>query len=135
MYKNLGIAVGVGALIILGAFFLRENPKSNATGTQSATTISSNVSMEGEKQVVTIGAKGGYLPEVSVAKAGVPTIVRFNTTGTFDCSASVRIPNKDVSQVLPQTGTTDIDIGINQKGPLEGSCGMGMYPFHIEFVE
>lgn len=133
MQKNLIVAVGVGALIILGAFFLRGDRVDTAK--VIPTDITSNVSMEGEKQVVAIGAKGGYLPEVSVAKAGVPTIVRFNTTGTFDCSASVRIPTRDVSQVLPQTGTTDIDIGINQKGPLEGSCGMGMYPFQIEFVE
>lgn len=133
MQKNLIVAVGVGVLIILGALFMRGD---RADTTKVAPTdITSNVSMEGEKQVVTIGAKGGYLPEVSVAKAGIPTIVRFNTTGTFDCSASVSIPGRDVSQVLPQTGTTDIDIGINEKGPLEGSCGMGMYPFEIEFVE
>lgn len=133
MQKNLIVAVGVGALIIVGAFLMREKPAD--TEAVVPTTITDNVSMEGEKQVVTIGAKGGYLPEVSVAKAGVPTIVRFNTTGTFDCSASVSIPSRDVSQVLPQTGTTDIDIGTNQKGPLEGSCGMGMYPFQIEFIE
>lgn len=133
MHKNLGIAVGVGVLIIMGAFFLRE--KSVDTAKVIPTSITSNVTMEGEKQVVTIDAKGGYLPEVSVAKAGVPTIVRFNTMGTFDCSASVSIPSRDVSQVLPQTGTTDIDIGINQKGPLTGNCGMGMYPFQIEFIE
>ncbi len=133
MQKNLIVAVGVGVLIIVGAFLMRE--KQVDTVKVVPTDITSNVSMEGEKQIVAINAKGGYLPEVSVAKAGVPTIVRFNTTGTFDCSASVRIPTRDVSQVLPQTGTTDIDIGINQKGPLEGSCGMGMYPFEIEFVE
>ncbi|QQR64490.1 cupredoxin domain-containing protein [Candidatus Kaiserbacteria bacterium] len=133
MNKNLGIAVGVGVLIIMGAFFLRE--KSTETSIVVPTTITSNVTMEGEKQVVMIDAKGGYLPEVSTAKAGVPTIVRFNTTGTFDCSASVRIPSRDVSQILPQSGTTDIDIGVNEKGPLEGSCGMGMYPFQIEFIE
>lgn len=132
--KNTLFAISVGIVIIGGAFFLRGNPQENG-GTHTATSITSNVTMEGEKQVVMIDAKGGYLPEVSVAKAGVSTIVRFNTTGTFDCSASVRIPSRDVSQVLPQTGTTDIDIGINQKGPLEGSCGMGMYPFQIEFIE
>ena len=132
MNKNLGIAVGVGVLIIVGAFFLREKPVD--TTKVVPTDVTSNVTMEGEKQIVAIDAKGGYLPEVSAAKAGVPTIVRFNTTGTFDCSASVRIPSRDVSQVLPQTGTTDIDIGINQKGFLEGSCGMGMYPFQVEFI-
>lgn len=132
--KNTLIAVSIGIVIIGGALFLRGNPQENG-GTPTATGITSNVTMEGEKQVVMIDAKGGYLPEVSVAKAGVPTIVRFNTTGTFDCSASVRIPSRDVSQVLPGTGTTDIDVGVNQTGPLEGSCGMGMYPFSIQFIE
>jgi plastocyanin domain-containing protein len=132
--KSIGIAAVIGVSIVFLALFLHENPQENK-GVQTATGISSNVRMEGGKQIVAIDAKGGYLPEVSVAKAGVPTVVRFNTTGTFDCSASVRIPSMDVSQTLPQTGTTDIDIGINQKGPIEGSCGMGMYPFHIEFVE
>lgn len=133
MYRNLGIALGIGLLIIGGALLLRIKPSS--TEKVIPTSMTSNVFMEGEKQVVTIDARGGYLPEISVAKAGVPTIVRFNTTGTFDCSASVRIPSRDVSQILPQTGTTDIDVGINPTGPLTGNCGMGMYPFEIEFIE
>jgi plastocyanin domain-containing protein len=125
-------AVGVGAIIILGAMMLREK----SIDTQVIPTqVTKNVTMEGEKQIVMIDAKGGYLPEVSVAKAGVPTTVRFNTTGTFDCSASVRIPSRDISEVLPQSGTTDIDVGVQQVGPLEGSCGMGMYPFSITFIE
>jgi plastocyanin domain-containing protein len=125
-------AVGVGAIIILGAMVLREK----SIDTQVIPTqVTKNVTMEGETQVVMIDAKGGYLPEVSVAKAGVPTTVRFNTTGTFDCSASVRIPSRDISEVLPQSGTTDIDVGAQQVGPLEGSCGMGMYPFSITFIE
>jgi plastocyanin domain-containing protein len=125
-------AVGVGAIIILGAMVLREK----SIDTQVIPTqVTKNVTMEGEKQIVMIDAKGGYLPEVSVAKAGVPTMVRFNTTGTYDCSASVRIPSRDISEVLPQSGTTDIDVGVQQVGPLEGSCGMGMYPFSITFIE
>lgn len=133
MNKYSIFAVGVGAIIILGAIMLRE--KFIDTQMAVPTQMTNNITMEGEKQVVMIDAKGGYFPEVSVAKAGVPTIVRFNTTGTFDCSASVRIPHMDVSEVLPQSGTTDIDLGVQQVGPLEGSCGMGMYPFSITFIE
>jgi len=133
MNKYSIFAVGVGAIIILGAIMLRE--KFIDTQMAVPTQMTNNITMEGEKQVVMIDAKGGYFPEVSVAKAGVPTIVRFNTTGTFDCSASVRIPHMHVSEVLPQSGTTDIDLGVQQVGPLEGSCGMGMYPFSITFIE
>lgn len=92
-----------------------------------------NVSVENGTQIITIQAKGGYQPRVSTAKAGIPTIIRFDTNGTFDCSSSVRIPSMDIDQVLPQSGSTDIDVGIQTVTTLQGTCGMGMYPFQIEF--
>jgi plastocyanin domain-containing protein len=92
-----------------------------------------NVSVVDGKQIVEINAKGGYQPRKSLAKAGIPTIIRFNTNGTFDCSASVRIPSMNISKVLPNTGTTDIDIGVQKTGILQGTCGMGMYPFEVDF--
>ncbi len=85
------------------------------------------------KQVVEIRAKGGYTPRRSVAKAGVPTILRFNTKGTFDCSSSIRIPSLNISKNLPPSGVTDIDVGSAKIGMLQGTCGMGMYPFEIDF--
>ncbi len=92
-----------------------------------------NVSIVDGKQIIEITTKGGYQPRKSIAKAGIPTIIRFNTKGTFDCSSSVRIPSLGISKSLPQTGTTDIDIGSGKLGTLQGSCGMGMYPFEVEF--
>ena len=42
-----------------------------------------NVSVVDGKQVIEIRAKGGYQPRRSIAKAGIPTVIRFNTNGTF----------------------------------------------------
>lgn len=95
---------------------------------------SSNVKMVEGKQVVEIKAKGGYLPRVSVVEAGVPTILRFNTAGTFDCSSVVSIPSRKITKTLPASGSTDIDLGILEEGILKGSCGMGMYPFELRVV-
>ena len=92
-----------------------------------------NVTIVDGKQIIEIKAKGGYQPRRSIAKAGVPTILRFNTSGTFDCSSAVRVPSLNISKTLPQTGVTDIDIGVGQAGTLQGMCGMGMYPFEVEF--
>ena len=39
----------------------------------------------------------------------------------------------DISKNLPQSGVTDIDIGSQEVSILQGTCGMGMYPFEIEF--
>ena len=93
----------------------------------------SNVSISGTQQVITITAKGGYQPRNSMAKSGVPTILRFNTSGTFDCSSSIRIPSLGIVKMLPPSGSTDIDLGVQPVGTLRGSCGMGMYPFSINF--
>lgn len=92
-----------------------------------------NVSIVDGKQIIEIKAKGGYQPRKSVAKAGIPTILRFDTNGTFDCSSSVRIPSMDISKSLPLSGTTDIDIGSQKVATLQGTCGMGMYPFEVDF--
>lgn len=102
------------------------------TGT-SPTPAVNNVSIVDGKQIIVIKAKGGYQPRHSVAKAGVPTILRFDTEGTFDCSSSVRVPSMNISKLLPQTGTTDIDIGTQKVSLLQGTCGMGMYPFEVDF--
>jgi len=92
-----------------------------------------NVSVSDGKQIIYIHAKGGYQPTKSSAKAGLETILRFDTAGTFDCSSSVRIPSMNISKILPQTGSTDINIGVQPAGLFQGTCGMGMYPFEVEF--
>lgn len=122
------ISVIMAVVLIGGAFILARNGPSGA-GTASA----NNVSIVDGKQIIEITARGGYQPRKSVAKAGVPTVIRFVTKGTFDCSSSVRIASLGISKSLPQTGSTDIDIGTGKLGTLQGSCGMGMYPFEVEF--
>lgn len=92
-----------------------------------------NVSVINGQQIIEISVKGGYAPRKSLAKAGLPTIIRFQTAGTFDCSAAVRIPSLRISRNLPFSGVTDIAIGEPLPGTLQGSCGMGMYHFAITF--
>lgn len=92
-----------------------------------------NVFMENGKQIIKIRAKDGFSPVHSVAKAGVPTILRIDTNGTFDCSSVVRIPSLNISENLPMSGITEIDIGSHKIAKLQGTCGMGMYPFDIRF--
>jgi plastocyanin domain-containing protein len=122
------LAVIIGVVIIGGALLF------TGKGSPKVTDVPvNNVTIVDGKQIIEISAKGGYQPRKSVAKAGIPTIIRFDTKGTFDCSSSVRIPSMNISQILPQSGSTDIDIGTQQVAVLKGSCGMGMYPFEIDF--
>jgi plastocyanin domain-containing protein len=122
------ISVIVAVVLIGGAFML-----TRSGGDTSQVTNANNVNIVDGKQIIEISAKGGYQPRKSIAKAGIPTIIRFNTKGTFDCSSSVRIPSMNISKSLPQTGSTDIDIGSQKVATLQGTCGMGMYPFEVEF--
>ena len=122
------ISIIVAVVLIGGAFALSRGSSSTDNSVPA-----NNVSVVDGKQIIEIRAKGGYQPRKSIAKAGMPTILRFNTAGTFDCSSSVRIPSLNISKGLPQSGSTDIDIGTGQLGTLQGSCGMGMYPFEVEF--
>jgi plastocyanin domain-containing protein len=119
--KGILIAIVVSAVLIGGAVVLSN---SNGRAPVEQAVKENNVSIVDGVQIVEIDAKGGYLPRKSIAKAGVPTVIRFNTTATFDCSSSVRIPSMDISKLLPQTGSTDIDVGVQDVGPLEGSCGI-----------
>lgn len=125
--KTTIISVIIAVVFIGGAFVISR--KGDTTQIANA----NNVTIVDGKQIVDIKAKGGYQPRKSTAKAGIPTIVRFDTDGTFDCSSSVRIPSMDISKNLPQSGTTDIDIGSQEVATLQGTCGMGMYPFEIDF--
>jgi len=125
--KSIVFSIIVAVVFIAGAFMLARGdgttPVANAN----------NVTIVDGKQIIEISAKGGYQPRKSVAKAGMPTIIRFNTKGTFDCSSSVRIPSMNISKNLPNSGITDIDVGSQQVATLQGTCGMGMYPFEVEF--
>ena len=128
--KSTTIAILSAAIIIGGAIFLTS--KGRAT-TADAGPAANNVTMVDGKQIIDVTVKGGYSPKKSVAKAGVPTILRFTTNGTFDCTSGVRIPSMGISKTLPSTGTTDIDIGSPTVATLQGVCSMGMYPFEVDF--
>ena len=119
------IAVGIliaGAIMFSGS---SSSPKDIPT--------KENVSVVDSKQIIEIKAKGGYVPRATKARAGMPTTLRFNTNGTFDCSSFVRIPSMNITKILPNSGTTDIDLGSPQVGTLQGTCGMGMYRFSVLF--
>lgn len=119
----------VVAALLMGGYIVK-----NIAGTpqeQRGSVPANNVSVVDGTQIITLTAKGGYLPTVSTVKAGLPTVLRVNTTGTFDCSSAIRIPSLNVAKNLPATGSTDITLGTLSTGTISGNCGMGMYPFQI----
>lgn len=93
-----------------------------------------NVKIVGEKQIIEISVKGGYTPRKTIAKAGVSTILRMKTSGTFDCSSSLMIPQLNYRKILSSSGVEDIEIPASKAtGVIRGLCSMGMYNFEIDF--
>lgn len=126
---SLGLIVGIG-IIFIGS---SKNNK-NTSSVNSKTEQVQNVSIRDGIQYVTIDAKGGYLPRVSNAKAGIPTKLIVKTNGTYDCSATLSIKSIGYQKILPRTGEEVIDLGIPKAGePITGVCGMGMYNFVMNF--
>ena len=125
--KTTTVAIIIAGVIIGGAIMF------SSKGDSSNTVNANNVSVVDGKQIITINAKGNYQPEKSIAKAGIPTVLRFVTNGVFDCSSSIHIPSMGIYKSLPSTGNTDIDVGTPQTTTLEGTCGMGMYRFEVDF--
>lgn len=122
------LVFGVGG-IALGAFGrvkLRQPTPAESANAES------NVFVADGKQIVDIKVKAGYQPQTSAVKAGVPTILRFETNGTFDCSSTIRIPSLGITQTLPSSGATNVAVGALPEGKLQGTCGMGMYQFSID---
>lgn len=123
------ISVVVSGLLVGAAFWFSSAGPSD-TGSDGA----SAVSVIDGTQFVDITAKGGYAPRRVVATAGLPTVLRVGTSGTFDCSASLVIPRLSYQKFLQPSGTEDIVITSEQaQGTLQGLCSMGMYGFQIVF--
>lgn len=129
------VSIVVIVIGLFGIIWMLDKGRSSSASSQqtNAETLVNNVSTKDGKQVIEILAKGGYSPKQSIAKAGVPTILKFKTNGTYDCSSAMRIPSLNISKNLPGTGETEIEIGPQEVGKLSGTCSMGMYFFEIDF--
>lgn len=123
----------LAAVIIIGGIYVLTDSGGVDAPVPAASGGVNNVGIVGGVQIVEITARGGYKPRVSLAQAGMPTTIRFDGRGSFDCSSAVRIPSLGISKTLAYDAVTDIDVGVQQVGTLKGSCGMGMYPFEIQF--
>lgn len=123
---TIALVIGIGIIFLGGS--------KNNTENELVQTLK-NVEIRDGVQYVTIDAKGGYTPQVSNAQSGIPTKLIVKTNGTYDCSSSLAIQSIGYQKVLNQTGEEIIDLGIPVAGiPLQGTCGMGMYNFSINFT-
>lgn len=129
MNKQIIISLLITSLLIGGAVFFT---KSGSSRDDSGEIYSATI-VDG-KQIIEIKAKGGYSPRIVNAKAGIPTTIKMETINTFDCSASLVIPEISYQKFLGPSGVEEIEIGADKaQGTMQGLCSMGMYSFLIKF--
>lgn len=130
MEKNLIISIIISIVIIGGTlYFVFERPADSDSG---GVTQSQNVEVKNGVQYVTISAKSGYSPRLSLIQPNLPTKLIVKTNGTYDCSALLVVRSAGFQKILQPTGEEVIDIGTLKSGEkIQGVCGMGMYNFQI----
>ena len=123
-------------VVLMGVFFVysRNKDVSDDTRKEEIKEVKSNVSVVDGKQIITIDARGGYFPQMTIAKADMPTIIKVETKSTFDCSSALVIPDLNYQKNLPPTAVTEIEVPPQKAGEeIQGLCSMGMYSFQIKF--
>ncbi|MDD2935392.1 MAG: cupredoxin domain-containing protein [Candidatus Pacebacteria bacterium] len=136
--KTNTIAILIVVVLIGASFVYSQNKNKDVlledTEKQEIKEVKSNVSVVDGKQIITIDARGGYFPQVTIAKADMPTIIKMATKSTFDCSSALVIPDLNYQKNLPPTAVTEIEVPPQKAGEeIQGLCSMGMYSVIIEF--
>lgn len=130
MNKTASIIITIALVMGIGIVLLGQSGSNPDTaGVKPA----QNVEIRDGVQYVTINARGGYSPRISVAQANIPTKLVVKTNSTYDCSLALVIRSIGYQKILPQTGEEVIDLGTPQAGELQGLCSMGMYGFAVDF--
>lgn len=130
----LSTSISIFSILIIGGMLYFFPKDAAIRSDRSGAAQSQNSEIRDGVQYVTIVAKGGYFPQTSSVKSGIPTKLVVKTNGTFDCSASLVIRSIGFQKILAPTGEEVIDLGMPNAGEkIQGICGMGMYNFQITF--
>lgn len=131
MQRNIVISLIVSIALVGGTLYVVSDTPASSLGGDVAE--AQNVEVRDGVQYVTVHAKGGYSPRVSLIQPGLPTKLLVKTNGTYDCSAALVVRSLNFQKILQPTGEEIVDLGIPKTGEkIQGVCGMGMYSFEIQ---
>ncbi len=76
----------------------------------------------------------GYEPHTLQAPANTPIKLNLVTRETYSCSRAFTIPELNITELLPKTGTVVVEIPPQRSGKVIAfTCSMGMYTGEIVF--
>jgi plastocyanin domain-containing protein len=77
-------------------------------------------------QEVAITVKGGYTPDIIVAKSGQPLRIHFTRQESSSCSEMVLFPEFNQSAMLPEGVEVLVEFTPDKPGEYNFQCQMGM---------
>ncbi len=109
-------AMGAGAAILAGIYlFFFAKRRTAAPARQGA-----------GAQEVTVVVKGGYTPDLIVARKGVPLRLVFDRRENSPCSDEIVFPDFGIRRALPAFAKTEVELVPDRGGEFEFTCGMNM---------
>lgn len=112
------LVVNLAGLALIAAivwwFFLSRRPEAGAASAAAGF------------QEIRVTVKGGYSPELLLARPGLPLRIHFRREETSACSEEVVFPDFGVRRRLPAFETTVIEIPASPPGRYGFACGMDM---------
>ncbi len=122
---RIAAAVGGGALAVFVYvfFFGKKRPAVAARATERG------------PQQIEIAVRGGYSPDLVVARRGVPLTLVFDRQEDNPCSDEVVLPEFGIRRALSAFSKTAIEIVPERVGEFPFSCGMNMLHGKIKIVE
>lgn len=128
----LGFVTMNGGLNILGSPFSFQNLTRNLLPSNDRTAAAAQPAADGE--IFLTVANEGYFPRTLAAPAGRAFTLNLVTDQTYSCARDFVIPALDFYQLLPDTGTVQVNIPAQAKGStMFFTCSMGMYTGQIIF--
>jgi sulfite exporter TauE/SafE len=130
----LGLVTINGGLNVLGSPLSFQNLTRNLlpSNNGSAPVAPAAGSSFTDKDVVLYVQNQGYFPQTISAPAGKAFTLNLVTNKTYSCARDFVIPALDYYELLPDTGTVQINIPAQTKGnTLFFTCSMGMYTGQI----
>ena len=92
------------------------------------------VSTDGKQYASIYVKSNGYTANVKKLKIGVPVELTLVTENTKGCTRAFTIPDYNISQVLPESGTKKVEFTPMKTGRLAFVCGMGMYSDSFDVI-
>jgi len=130
----LGLVTINGGLNVLGSPLSFQNLTRGLRSSDNGAVEAASQTTTAEGDVVLYVQNEGYFPQTITAPSGKGFTLNLVTNKTYSCSRDFVIPALDFYQLLPDTGTVQVDIPAQAKGAkLFFTCSMGMYTGQIVF--